>query len=122
MKWINGWSAAATFEGEFSNVTTSFVAAPRHIRGKSATSVPGTKRTCRRNLVMSAIEGWTDLAVPSVPSLACLDCRAGADCAIRERGYAVFHSGPSATADIEGVLILEALAFSFAGAQEFGRA
>ena len=23
-KWINGWSAAATFEGEFSNVTTSY--------------------------------------------------------------------------------------------------
>jgi uncharacterized protein with beta-barrel porin domain len=22
-KWLNGWSAAATFEGEFSNVTTS---------------------------------------------------------------------------------------------------
>ena len=21
MKWLNGWSAAATFEGEFSNVT-----------------------------------------------------------------------------------------------------
>jgi uncharacterized protein with beta-barrel porin domain len=24
MKWINGWSAAATFEGEFSNVTNSY--------------------------------------------------------------------------------------------------
>ena len=24
MKWINGWSAAATFEGEFSDVTTSY--------------------------------------------------------------------------------------------------
>ena len=24
MKWLNGWSAAATFEGEFSNVTTSY--------------------------------------------------------------------------------------------------
>jgi uncharacterized protein with beta-barrel porin domain len=24
MKWINGWSAAATFEGEFSNVTASY--------------------------------------------------------------------------------------------------
>jgi uncharacterized protein with beta-barrel porin domain len=24
MKWTNGWSAAATFEGEFSNVTTSY--------------------------------------------------------------------------------------------------
>ena len=24
MKWINGWSAAATFEGEFSNVTISY--------------------------------------------------------------------------------------------------
>jgi uncharacterized protein with beta-barrel porin domain len=24
LKWINGWSAAATFEGEFSNVTTSY--------------------------------------------------------------------------------------------------
>jgi autotransporter-associated beta strand protein len=24
MKWINGWSAAATFEGEFSNVTSSY--------------------------------------------------------------------------------------------------
>lgn len=24
MKWMNGWSAAATFEGEFSNVTTSY--------------------------------------------------------------------------------------------------
>jgi hypothetical protein len=24
MKWINGWSAAATFEGEFSNVTRSY--------------------------------------------------------------------------------------------------
>ena len=24
MKWRNGWSAAATFEGEFSNVTTSY--------------------------------------------------------------------------------------------------
>jgi hypothetical protein len=23
-KWINGWSAAATFEGEFSNVTRSY--------------------------------------------------------------------------------------------------
>jgi uncharacterized protein with beta-barrel porin domain len=23
-KWINGWSAAATFEGEFSNVTNSY--------------------------------------------------------------------------------------------------
>jgi uncharacterized protein with beta-barrel porin domain len=23
-KWINGWSAAATFEGEFSNVTSSY--------------------------------------------------------------------------------------------------
>jgi hypothetical protein len=23
-KWLNGWSAAATFEGEFSNVTTSY--------------------------------------------------------------------------------------------------
>jgi hypothetical protein len=23
MKWINGWSAAATFEGEFSNVPRS---------------------------------------------------------------------------------------------------
>jgi len=24
MKWINGWSVAATFEGEFSNVTHSY--------------------------------------------------------------------------------------------------
>ena len=24
MRWINGWSAAATFEGEFSNVTRSY--------------------------------------------------------------------------------------------------
>ena len=24
MKWKNGWSAAATFEGEFSNVTRSY--------------------------------------------------------------------------------------------------
>ncbi|MBR1147550.1 autotransporter outer membrane beta-barrel domain-containing protein [Bradyrhizobium sp. AUGA SZCCT0431] len=24
MKWINGWSAAATFEGKFSNVTRSY--------------------------------------------------------------------------------------------------
>jgi uncharacterized protein with beta-barrel porin domain len=24
MRWINGWSAAATFEGEFSNVTASY--------------------------------------------------------------------------------------------------
>jgi uncharacterized protein with beta-barrel porin domain len=24
MKWLNGWSAAATFEGEFSNVTKSY--------------------------------------------------------------------------------------------------
>ena len=24
MKWMNGWSAAATFEGEFSDVTTSY--------------------------------------------------------------------------------------------------
>jgi uncharacterized protein with beta-barrel porin domain len=23
-KWLNGWSAAATFEGEFSNVTASY--------------------------------------------------------------------------------------------------
>ena len=23
-KWLNGWSAAATFEGEFSNVTNSY--------------------------------------------------------------------------------------------------
>jgi uncharacterized protein with beta-barrel porin domain len=24
MKWLNGWSASATFEGEFSNVTQSY--------------------------------------------------------------------------------------------------
>ena len=24
MNWINGWSVAATFEGEFSSVTTSY--------------------------------------------------------------------------------------------------
>ena len=24
MRWLNGWSAAATFEGEFSNVTRSY--------------------------------------------------------------------------------------------------
>jgi hypothetical protein len=24
MKWMNGWSAAASFEGEFSNVTASY--------------------------------------------------------------------------------------------------
>ena len=24
MKWLNGWSAAATFEGEFSDVTSSY--------------------------------------------------------------------------------------------------
>ena len=24
MKWINGWSVAATFEGEFSEVTSSY--------------------------------------------------------------------------------------------------
>jgi uncharacterized protein with beta-barrel porin domain len=24
IKWVNGWSAAATFEGEFSNVTSSY--------------------------------------------------------------------------------------------------
>jgi hypothetical protein len=24
MKWINGWSTAATFEGEFSSVTRSY--------------------------------------------------------------------------------------------------
>jgi hypothetical protein len=24
MKWINGWSIAATFESEFSNVTSSY--------------------------------------------------------------------------------------------------
>jgi uncharacterized protein with beta-barrel porin domain len=24
LKWLNGWSAAATFEGEFSNVTSSY--------------------------------------------------------------------------------------------------
>jgi hypothetical protein len=24
MKWVNGWSAAATFEGELSNVTSSY--------------------------------------------------------------------------------------------------
>jgi uncharacterized protein with beta-barrel porin domain len=24
MKWVNGWSAAATFEGEFSSVTASY--------------------------------------------------------------------------------------------------
>jgi uncharacterized protein with beta-barrel porin domain len=29
MKWLNGWSASATFEGEFSNVTRSYA-------GKSA--------------------------------------------------------------------------------------
>jgi len=23
-KWLNGWSAAATFEGEFSDVTSSY--------------------------------------------------------------------------------------------------
>jgi L-lactate dehydrogenase complex protein LldG len=43
----------------------------------------------------------------------------------RERRYAVFHSGPSATADIEGVLILggagRALAIGSAGAQESDR-
>jgi hypothetical protein len=27
MKWLNGCSLAATFEGEFSNVTTSYVIA-----------------------------------------------------------------------------------------------
>ena len=24
LKWMNGWSAATTFEGEFSNVTSSY--------------------------------------------------------------------------------------------------
>jgi hypothetical protein len=24
MKWLNGWSAAATFEGQFSDVTNSY--------------------------------------------------------------------------------------------------
>ena len=24
MKWLNGWSGAVTFEGEFSNVTSSY--------------------------------------------------------------------------------------------------
>jgi hypothetical protein len=24
MKWLNGWSAAATFEGQFSNFTNSY--------------------------------------------------------------------------------------------------
>jgi hypothetical protein len=24
MKWVNGWSVAATFEGEFSDVTDSY--------------------------------------------------------------------------------------------------
>jgi hypothetical protein len=24
MKWLNGWSAAATFEGEFTSVTASY--------------------------------------------------------------------------------------------------
>jgi hypothetical protein len=31
MKWMNGWSAAATFEGEFSDVTNSYAGVMRDV-------------------------------------------------------------------------------------------
>jgi uncharacterized protein with beta-barrel porin domain len=39
MKWMNGWSAAATFEGEFSDVTKSYAGkrVVRHARGEMLT-------------------------------------------------------------------------------------
>ena len=46
MKWLNGWSAAATFEGEFSSVTASYA-------GKGVEcAIPGelgTTPNCRRS-------------------------------------------------------------------------
>jgi hypothetical protein len=46
MKWINGWSAAATFDASSSTPPQAMPAvAWCGIRGKPATSVPGTFRT-----------------------------------------------------------------------------
>jgi len=55
MKWMNGWSAAATFEGEFSNVTRSYAGCD--ILGELTTSGSGTFETCRDVRLESVMRG-----------------------------------------------------------------
>jgi hypothetical protein len=43
MKWNNGWSAAGTFDGEFSNVTSSYAGKEWCDISGNATSVFGQK-------------------------------------------------------------------------------
>lgn len=50
IKWLNGWSAAATFEGEFSNVTGSYA-------GK------GVDRALKRAAFMTTEQGCDASAV-----------------------------------------------------------
>jgi hypothetical protein len=49
VKWLNGFSLAATFEGEFSDVTSSYAGKARCVTlGRAATSGIGTKPTYRQ--------------------------------------------------------------------------
>jgi len=64
MKWINGWPTAATFEGEFSNVTRSYA------KGRGAiclltSRLPLLARGCPslRKLRGSAFEGEPNSAI-----------------------------------------------------------
>jgi uncharacterized protein with beta-barrel porin domain len=41
LKWLNGWSAAATFEGEFSDVTRSYAGNGVVIRGDQGAGSAG---------------------------------------------------------------------------------
>jgi uncharacterized protein with beta-barrel porin domain len=62
-KWKSGWSAAATFEGEFSGVTNSYAGkgAVRYAL-VSDTSVVGTKPTNRAGLAMSVDRAGPEVA------------------------------------------------------------
>jgi hypothetical protein len=61
-KWLNGWSAAATFEGELSNVTTSYADERMcGTHGEDLTSVYGTTRKSRDVRFRAAIRGIADV-------------------------------------------------------------
>ena len=55
MKWLNGWSASASFEGEFSNVTRSYAGRVRCATPGEAGGGPALRA--------SQISGWVDRAV-----------------------------------------------------------
>ena len=67
MKWVNGWSAAATFEGEFSHVTRSYAGkgVARYTWGRLP-AMPDHHDTAKETPMRAAISvPYTHLTLPT---------------------------------------------------------